>query len=71
MSTKDKVNNIRPLANNPDYEILIKQRMQDALKNPDNYINKLIRTSNRLNLKLNICIGLCLLKLFLDVIGAF
>lgn len=54
--------NLHPLTNNPDYTALIEERVLASLNSDSNF--------KKLDLKLNICIGLFVLKLLLSVGGA-
>lgn len=58
---KNIESNLRPLTNNPDYETLINQRFLASLESNSDF--------KKLDLKLNICIGLLVLKLFLMLVA--
>lgn len=53
------------LAGNFNYEHIIQARVADALKS-----NDYMKGFKRLNFKLNLCIGLFILKILLDVGGS-
>lgn len=56
---------VQALTGYPDYEHLIQSRVAAALKS-----NEYMKGFKRMNFKLNLCIGLLILKLFLDVVGS-
>lgn len=56
---------VQSLTGNPDYEHLIQSRVAAALES-----NDYMKGFKRMNFKLNLCIGLFTLKLFLDVGGS-
>ncbi|MCW8444226.1 hypothetical protein OQJ05_09210 [Fluoribacter gormanii] len=51
------------LTGSPDYEHLIQSRVAAVLES-----NTYMKEFKRMNFKLNLCIGLCILKLFLVVV---